>query len=146
MPKLLHAIDFERPGFKYYCIDTERTSHEDIAHLYGDAGQPEILHMKPEMASTMPKTDLVFLWDGPQDWGVTKFWSFLMHLRQIRPTYVLITNNPGESNGDKEGVLNLRKQPFHFAQASRVINNVWNSESPKKQLLFYEIASIRRGF
>lgn len=115
MPALLHRIDFEVPGFKYYCVDSERDSHDDIAHLFGDAANPDIIHIRPEAASTMPKSDLVLSWDGPQDWGVTRFWSFLMHIRQIRPNYILITNNPGEVNGDKPNVLNLRKQPFHVS-------------------------------
>lgn len=115
MPELLHKIDFEVPGFKYYCVDTEKDDHEDILHLYSDAGNPEFIHLKPETASSLPKTDLIFLWDGPQDWGVTKFWAFLMHLRKIRPNYVLVTNNPGETNNEKAGILNLRKQPFHVS-------------------------------
>lgn len=117
VPALLHRIDFETPGFKYYCVDTERETHDDIAHLFGDAANPDILHMRPEETSAMPKTDLIFSWDGPQDWGVTRFWSFLMNVRQIRPKYVLVTNNPSETNGDKPGVLNLRKQPFHVGSS-----------------------------
>lgn len=150
-PKLLPTLDFEVMGFKYYCIDSEKDSHEDIAHLFGDAGNPEILHMKPTETSMLPKTDLVFSWDGPQDWGVTKTWTFFANLRIIRPKYLLVTNNPTELNADKAGVLNLRKQPFHFAQANRVIAKVHGSENPalglpKKQLLFYQIDDIRRGF
>lgn len=146
VPTLLHTLDFEIAGFKYYCVDTEKETHDDIAHLYGDAGSPDIIHMKAEHTSRMPKADLVFSWDGPQDWGVTNTWTFFTNLRQIRPKYLLITNNPGENNGDKAGIVNLRKQPFHFAQATRVISHVHLSEAPKKQLLFYEIDSIRRGF
>lgn len=150
-PKLLPTLDFEVMGFKYYCVDSEKDSHEDIAHYFGDAGNPEILHIKPTETSMLPKTDLVFSWDGPQDWGVTKTWTFFANLRIIRPKYLLITNNPTELNADKPGVLNLRKQPFHFAQANRVIAKVHASENPalglpKKQLLFYQIDDIRRGF
>ena len=38
-----------------------------------------------------------------------------MHLRQVRPSYVLLTNNPDQANGEKRGVINLRKQPFHVS-------------------------------
>lgn len=150
-PKLLPTLDFEVMGFKYYCVDSEKDTHEDIAHYFGDAGNPEIIHIKPTETSMLPKTDLVFSWDGPQDWGVTKTWTFFANLRIIRPKYLLITNNPTELNADKPGVLNLRKQPFHFAQANRVIAKVHGSEDPalglpKKQLLFYQIDDIRRGF
>lgn len=150
-PKLLPKLDFEVMGFKYYCIDSEKDTHEDIAHFFGDAGNPEIMHLKPTETSMLPKTDLVFSWDGPQDWGVTKTWTFFANLRNVRPKYLLITNNPTELNADRPGVLNLRKQPFHFAQANRVLSKVHASENPslglpKKQLLFYEINDIRRGF
>lgn len=145
MPALLDKLDFEVPGFKYYCVDTEKESQKDIAHMFSDAGSPEFIHLNPATASMLPKTDLVFLWDGPQDWGVTTFWSFVMHLRQVRPKYILVTNNPGVLNGERDDIVNLRKQPFHFNQATRVINNVWDGNT-QKQLLFYEIKHIRRGF
>lgn len=188
MPSLLHKLDFEVPGFKYYCVDTEMDSHDDLVPLYSDAGSPEFLHLNPATATLLPKTDLVFLWDAPQDWGVTTFWSFIMHMRQIRPSYLLVTNNQDAVNGERDDIINLRKQPFHvssssttfyfllnfvpglvfscdanhvyyvfcyilgrhphwqqFNQATRVINNVWNGNT-NKQLLFYEIKQVRRGF
>lgn len=115
VPTLLNQLDFEIAGFKYYCVDTANEEHEDIAHLFGDAGSPDIIHMRADKTSRMPKTDLVFSWNGPQDWGVTSTWTFFTNLRQIRPKYLLITNNPGENNGDKPNVVNLRKQPFHVS-------------------------------
>lgn len=113
-PKLLEKIDFEVVGFRYYCVDTDSDSEDDIQRKFSDAGSPEILHISPEEAHLLPKTDLVFSWDGPQQWGVRRSWSFFTALREIRPTYLLVTNNPKASNtDDSKGVINLRKQPFH---------------------------------
>ncbi|CDF40111.1 unnamed protein product [Chondrus crispus] len=113
-PKLLERIDFEVAGFKYYCVDTDSYSKDDIQTKFSDAGSPETLHISPEEAHFLPKTDLVFSWDGPQQWGVRTSWTFFTALMEIRPTYLLITNNPTASNtDDSKGVMNLRKQPFH---------------------------------
>lgn len=145
-PELLHRLDFEVPGFQYYCVDSEQHSQDDIRKLFSDAGNVEFMHIRPEETHMIPKADLVFSWDGPQQWGVKKTWSFFTALRQIRPKYLMITNNPTVLNiNEQRGTLNLRKQPFHFSQAMRVISQVHESEIPK-QLLFYETTSIRRNF
>lgn len=145
-PELLNRIDFEVIGFKYYCVDTDEHSQDDIRALHSEAGSPEFLHITPEESHLLPKVDLVFSWDGPQQWGVKKTWAFFTALRQIRPKFLMVTNNPGivNTNGER-GKLNLRKQPFHFAQALRVISRVHEDENPK-QLLFYEMNGVRRGF
>lgn len=113
-PQLLQYLDFEIVGFKYYCIDSEKHSQDDIRPLFSDAASPEFMHIRPDEANLIPKTDLVFCWDGPQQWGVKKTWAFFTALRQIHPKYLMITNNPGALNtNDKRGLINLRKQPFH---------------------------------
>lgn len=115
-PELLNRIDFEVIGFKYYCVDTDEHSQDDIRGLFNEAGSPEFLHITPEESHLLPKVDLVFSWDGPQQWGVKKTWTFFTALRQIRPKFMMITNNPGvvNTNGER-GLLNLRKQPFHVS-------------------------------
>lgn len=145
-PALLHQIDFEMVGFKYYCVDSEKHSQDDIRSKFSDAGNPEFLHIRPEEAHLLPQTDLIFSWDGPQQWGVKRTWSFFTGLREIRPDYIMITNNPKVKNAnDERGQINLRKQPFHFSQAMRIISHVHESEEPK-QLLLYEMSAIRKGF
>lgn len=123
-PQLLHYLDFEIVGFKYYCVDSEKHSQDDIRELFSDAASPEFLHIRPEEASLLPEADLVFSWDGPQQWGVRKTWSFFTALRQIRPKYLMITNNPGAQNtNDQRGLINLRKQPFHVRYTSFCSSN-----------------------
>lgn len=115
-PQLMHKIDFEVVGFKYYCVDSDSHSQDDIRRKFTDAGSPEFLHIRPEEAHLLPQTDLVFSWDGPQEWGVKRSWAFFTALREVRPTYLLITNNPKVSNRDSSrGAINLRKQPFHVS-------------------------------
>lgn len=145
-PELLNKLDFEVAGFKYYCVDTHSKSHEDIAHLFGEEGSPEFIHIRPDESRVLPKVDLVFSWDGPQQWGVRATWAFFTGLREMRPKYVMVSNNPGAANSERIGLLNLRKQPFHFAQAMRVISHVFDPEKGKKQMLLYEMDGIRRGF
>lgn len=148
-PQLLHYLDFEILGFKYYCIDSEKHSQDDIRGLFSDAASPEFMHIRPEEASLLPKADLVFSWDGPQQWGVRKTWSFFTALRQIRPKYLMITNNPGAQNtDDKRGLINLRKQPFHVRRTSSVslrtlirtvfmLNRLTDSSSVRYMLSFF---------
>lgn len=115
-PELLSQIDFEVLGFKYYCVDSDERSQDDIRHLFSDAGSPEFMSITPEEAHQLPYTDLVFCHDGPQEWGIQKAWTFFSALRRVRPKYVMVTNNPGEMNHPSgAGVVNLRKQPFHVS-------------------------------
>jgi hypothetical protein len=115
-PAMLHRLDYEIMNFKYYCVDTETKSQEDIQHLFGDAGSPEIIHLQPGESNKLPKTDLVFSWNGPQQWGVGRTWSFFNGIRDVRPKYLMFTNNPGATNdGSGRGILNVRKQPFHVS-------------------------------
>lgn len=114
--ELLHRIDFEIVGFKYYCVDTDRPSQDDLRKLFSDSGAPEFMHIRPEESQQLPNVDLIFSWMGPQQWGVGKTWAFFTGLRQVRPKYLLVTNNLGVSNNeDKNNLLNLRKQPFHVS-------------------------------
>lgn len=130
-PALLHRLDFEIVGFKYYCVDSEAHSQDDLRHLFGDAGQPEFMHIKPEEAAQLPKADLLFSWNGPQDWGVRKTWAFFNGIREIRPENLLITNNPGVSNANSNtGTLNVRKQPFHVRTTA--------FQDPKSGMLCHE--------
>lgn len=115
-PQLLPRLDFEVPGFRYYCVDSEQHSQDDIRGAFSDAGSPQFLHIRPEEASNLPNADLVFSWDGPQQWGVKRTWAFFTAMREVRPKYIMITNNPGVLNtNDERGLLNLRKQPFHVS-------------------------------
>jgi hypothetical protein len=113
-PALLHRLDYEIMNFKYYCVDTENGSLDDIRHLFGDAGSPELMQMIPGESAGLPKTDLIFSWNGPQQWGVGRTWSFFNGIRDLRPKHLMFTNNPGANNdGSARGLLNVRKQPFH---------------------------------
>eukprot|EP00178_Gracilaria_changii_P022368 TRINITY_DN663_c0_g1_i2.p2 TRINITY_DN663_c0_g1~~TRINITY_DN663_c0_g1_i2.p2 ORF type:complete len:361 (-),score=67.83 TRINITY_DN663_c0_g1_i2:4298-5380(-) len=145
-PHLLERIDFELGDFKYYCVDTESERLDELKQHFGEAGNPEFLSMKPDAAHGLPKVDMVFSWGGPQQWGVRNTWAFFTALRSVRPKFLMITNNPTVTNtNDRDGTLNLRKQPFHFSKAMRVISDVTVGEVPK-QLLFYKMDGIRKGF
>lgn len=112
-PKLLERLDFEVVGFKYICVDKGADKDTQMRSLFTDAGSPEFHDIEPEQAAKLPKSDLVLSFNGPQQWGVRKTWSFFRGLRKSRPKYIIVTNNPGQKNNDKESTLNLRKQPFH---------------------------------
>jgi hypothetical protein len=119
-PALLHRLDFEIVGFKYYCVDSDSNSQDDIRHLFGDAGSPEFMSIKPEAVMQLPKTDLLFSWNGPQQWGVQQTWAFFNGVREVRPEYLMITNNPGVNNvNSNRGTINVRKQPFHVSCYTR---------------------------
>lgn len=115
-PALLHRLDFEIVGFKYYCVDSEAPSQDDIRHLFSDAGSPVFMHVKPEESNQLPKADLYLSWNGPQEWGVRRTWAYFHGLREVRPDYLLVTNNPGATNTNADDkTLNVRKQPFHVS-------------------------------
>ncbi|KAI0566725.1 S-adenosyl-L-methionine-dependent methyltransferase [Gracilaria domingensis] len=115
-PHLLERIDFELGDFKYYCVDTESERLDELKQHFGEAGNPEFLSMKADGAHGLPKVDLVFSWGGPQQWGVRNTWAFFTALRSVRPKFLMITNNPTVTNtNDRDGTLNLRKQPFHVS-------------------------------
>lgn len=127
-PDLLHRIDFEIVGFKYYCVETDQEPQGDLSKHFSESGSPEFLRIPVEDAKKLPKTDLMFTWDGPQDWGVRKTWTFLSALRQVRPKYILITNNPEAFNvNNGQGAINLRKQPFHVSYIAILLHLSFHS-------------------
>lgn len=137
-PALLHRLDFEIVGFKYYCVDSEANSQDDLRHLFGDAGQPEFMHVKPEEAAQLPKADLLFSWNGPQEWGVRKTWAFFNGIREVRPEYLLVTNNPGVSNANSnEGTLNVRKQPFHVRATFAIPTETFSLGATSTRFIFH---------
>lgn len=116
-PNLLHRLDYDIPGFKYYCVDSDKISQDDIRPLFSDAGSPEFLHVRPSESNSLPHVDMVFSWNGPQQWGIGLTWAFFSGIREVRPGLVVVTNNPGVTNvNGGPGVINLRKQPFHVRQ------------------------------
>lgn len=120
-PGLLHRLDYEIPGFKYYCIDSEKNSQDDIRSLFSDSGNPEFMHVRPTESDQLPRVDMIFSWNGPQQWGIGVTWAFFSGIRQVRPDLVVVTNNPGVINSNAgPGVINLRKQPFHVSLFGRV--------------------------
>lgn len=147
MPRLLERLDYEIVGFKYYCVTENGKVLKSLKRKFGEHGNPEFKRIAPEESRFLPQADLVFTWDGLQEWGVKRSWTFFNGLREVRPKYVILSNNPGTANTHSQRrFLNVRKQPFHFSQAMRVVSNMTSPHAEPKQLLLYELKKIRKGF
>ena len=147
MPRLLERLDFEIVGFKYYCVAEDADTIRTLKKQFAEHGSPEFLRIAPEEVRFLPKVDLVFTWDGLQEWGIKRSWTFFNGLREARPKYVILSNNPGTANTmSQKRFLNVRKQPFHFRQAMRVVSNMTSPHVEPKQLLLYDLNKIRKGF
>lgn len=148
MPEVAMRLEFELPGFEFYCVDTSEPPGPmaDLKRAFGELSGGYI-QSTPEMVDkTLPKNiDLVVSWMGMQEWGIRKSWRFIKGLRRSGVRLALFSNNPKSSNaGAAEGALNVRKSPLLFNEPQRVIGKV--SDDDNKQLLLYSMDGLRDGF
>lgn len=148
MPEVVMRLEFELPGFEFYCVDTSKPerSMADLKLAFGDV-TGGFIHTLPEaIDKALPKNiDLVVSWTGMQEWGIRKSWRFIKGLRRSGARMALFSNNPKSSNaGPSEGTLNIRKSPLLFNAPQRVIGRVSNDDN--KQLLLYSMDGLRDGF
>lgn len=159
MPGVVERLEFEVPGFKFYCVDTDPTGDSgedtggprvDLRAAFRGSASVEIIQMPPaETEKAFPEgVQLVVSWMGMQKWGVRKAWRFIKGLRRRGVTAGLFGNNPESGNGEEEDrrTLNVRKSPLLFNEPVRVISRVGSEGNNPKQLLLYAMDSIRDGF
>eukprot|EP00180_Rhodochaete_pulchella_P001979 Plantae.Rhodophyta-Rhodochaete_pulchella.ctg29863.p2 GENE.Plantae.Rhodophyta-Rhodochaete_pulchella.ctg29863~~Plantae.Rhodophyta-Rhodochaete_pulchella.ctg29863.p2 ORF type:complete len:187 (+),score=40.99 Plantae.Rhodophyta-Rhodochaete_pulchella.ctg29863:122-682(+) len=147
MPQLLQRLDFEVLGFQYYGVDTTDEFVAKCKSVVGEYGTPEFAVRHPAKKEYLPEADMAFSWDGIQTWGIRPAWLFFKGLRHSNIKYVLFCNNPGINNLKHQGrgVVNVRRPPFHFSEAVKVISNISVDEERPKQMLFYDLDSVRPG-
>lgn len=164
MPDVVRKLEYEIPGFKFYCVDTwEKGSPEsggqelgsltlaDISAAFADCASTEVLSMPiSKTESLFPRDiDLVVSWMGMQAWGTRKAWRFIKGLRRSGTRLGLFGNDPRAKNAesDEKRRLNVRKSPMLFNEPLRVISRVGEDEEENpKQLLLYPMDGIRDGF
>ena len=99
----------------------------------------------------MPKVDLMFTWDGLEQYNLDDIEEVFKGAVHSGSTYTMIANNPGHQNAKlietSEGTfsiqrsslpyLNVRAYPFGFGKALRVITFLG------KQLLLYKSSEMK---
>jgi hypothetical protein len=159
MPAVVARLEFEIPGLKFYCVDTDASGADgedgagprvDLAAAFRASTSVTVLSVAPAETGTGFPADveLVVSWMGMQKWGVRKAWRFIKGLRRRRVKMGLFGNNPESGNAETEDkrTLNVRKSPMLFNEPLRVISRVGGERDKPKQLLLYPMDSIRDGF
>lgn len=148
MPEVVLRLEFELPGFEFYCVDTDEPAGamDDLKKAFGDISGGFVQASPEEVGQSIPKkVNLVVSWMGMQGWGIRKSWRFIKGLRRSGVRMSLFSNNPMSSNADlSAGTLNIRKSPLLFNEPTRVISKVSSDEN--KQMLLYSMDGLREGF
>lgn len=148
MSDVLYRLEFEIPSFHYRCIAPNDEYLMDAILRYKDLTNAVVLKDANFWASKLPKTDLAISWYGVGYLPPRQSWQLLKGIRKANIKYVIVPHHPdvhsNPGSETKTGRVNLRRSPYRFDEATRVVNNI-SATFPKKQLLLYELDKLRNG-
>lgn len=149
MPELVQRLEFEIPGFRYSCIVAENKDRIEALYRFRDLDSIEIIYDSSYWATQMPSMDLALTWHSLGFLSPKNSWQLLKALRKSGTKYVIVPNYPGLLHNPgvatKHGRINVRRAPYRFDEALRVIQNVSIHQAVRKQILFYDLEGIRLG-
>lgn len=147
MPELIQRLEFEVPKFHYRCVVPDDELLVEAVLRYQDLSSAVVVKDPAFWTSQLPAADLAFLWYGLGFMAPKQSWQLLKALQRSPMKYVIVPNhpdvvrNPGVAT--QHGRVNVRRAPYLFDAALRVVNNV--STQSRKQLLMYELKGVRSG-
>lgn len=147
LPQLADHLEFEVPGFKYYCILENSEEYHEAKKLVQNVSSLH-LSIRPEYWTyPLPKADLGFLWHSFGYLPPEKAWNLMQALRDLDVKFVVVPNNPlverNFAHAPSHGLVNVRRTPYRFGEPVRIIQNVQKNGAEPKQLLFYNVSSVR---
>jgi len=149
MPEVVQRLEFEVPGFRYRCIVPEDKEKVEALYRFRELSSATVVSDPAVWASQVPKADLAITWHSLGFLAPKKSWQLLQALHKSGTKYVAVPNYPGLHHNPgvatKHGRINVRRAPYRFDEALRVINNVSVHRAVRKQLLFYNVEGIRLG-
>lgn len=147
LPQFVHHLEFEVPGFKYYCVLQTDEEYHYAKKLVGNTTSLK-LSIHPEYWKLpLPKAELGLLWHAFGYLAPDNAWNLVQMLRDLNVKFVIVPNNPlverNSGHASRHGRVNVRRSPYSFGTPVRIIHNVSKNETEPKQLLFYNVTSIR---
>lgn len=150
LPSLVRQLEFEIPRFRYHCVLHSRTTYKYASNLVSAKGRPgsaiNSLHLVYSSKNKIiPKADLALLWHAFGYLEPAHAWSLL---RQLNVRYVIVPNYPNvernAGHGDRTGRVNVRRSPYRFGEPIRIIQDVHKNGTDVKQMLLYEVSTMRK--
>lgn len=154
MHKLLTRVEVEIPGFKYYCVDTNK----DILHALKERVKSSTENLTSKFVlrqfwnERLPRADVVFSWSGLEKMKRGNVLSFLKNVATSdRHKYIIIGNHmkgsklPRKAGKPVMKPLNVRSEPFHLLQPLRVVSKL-SVDPVKKQIYLYKTEEMRDGW
>lgn len=148
IPELIQRLEFEVPKFHYRCIVPDDELLVDAVLRFQGLSSAVVIKDPAFWTSKLPAADLAFVWYGLGFMAPKPSWQLLKALQQSPTKYVIVPNhpdvvrNPGVAT--PHGRVNVRRAPYLFDEALRVVNNVSSTQS-RKQLLMYDLKGVRSG-
>lgn len=147
MPQVLHYLDLEVPGFRYYCVVSSEEERERAEAAFGDLASAEYIVASDYWRARLPGTDLGFLWSVVGFVSPQQAWTLMQSVRRVGTKYLVLANYPALRNnpatGTAHGRVNIRRAPYRFTEALRVFNNISIRPDVNKQMLFYDSEHLR---
>lgn len=154
MHKFLQRAETEIPGFKYFCVDTNK----DILHALKARvkGSTDKLNsrfvLRQFWTELLPRADVVFSWSGLEKMKKTNVLGFLKNVATSqRHKYIILGNHmKGSKLPKRDGKpalkpMNVRSDPFHLVQPMRVVSKL--SVGPvKKQMYLYKTEEMHEDW
>eukprot|EP00181_Compsopogon_caeruleus_P000102 CAMPEP_0184685578 /NCGR_PEP_ID=MMETSP0312-20130426/19476_1 /TAXON_ID=31354 /ORGANISM="Compsopogon coeruleus, Strain SAG 36.94" /LENGTH=361 /DNA_ID=CAMNT_0027139799 /DNA_START=418 /DNA_END=1503 /DNA_ORIENTATION=+ len=160
MPQLVMQLDFEIPGFQFFCgelsernLNVARRSYrqlESVEFFRNDVGR-----------SDFPEADVILTWSAFHDWGLQDSWAHFKAVSCSNISHIMFETNPTVNNMrvmqglpqevTEEGRepprgLNSRRPPFLFDPPIKSVGGITQNGSEPRILVLYQANGLRDGF
>jgi hypothetical protein len=147
MPQVLHLLDFEVPGFQYYCVLASEEDKEKAQAKFGHSGSAEYIVVSEYWRTKLVTVDMAFMWNVLGFMSPMQSWQLIKNVRRSQTKYVVLPNYPelrhNSGSGTHHGRVNVRRAPYRFGEALRVFNNISSKPTISKQMLLYDVEHLR---
>jgi hypothetical protein len=148
MPAVLQYLEFEVPGFRFHCVVDDDKSMSNVMDYYRHLGSIEFLVGMEYNLMKFPKVHLAFLWNVIGVISSKREGHLFKGISKARIKYVLLSNYPNIKKNPcapvENGRVNVRRTPYTFRHPLRIIQNVSMDPSLVKQILFFDVANIKK--
>eukprot|EP00186_Timspurckia_oligopyrenoides_P001187 CAMPEP_0182446180 /NCGR_PEP_ID=MMETSP1172-20130603/4038_1 /TAXON_ID=708627 /ORGANISM="Timspurckia oligopyrenoides, Strain CCMP3278" /LENGTH=505 /DNA_ID=CAMNT_0024642071 /DNA_START=229 /DNA_END=1746 /DNA_ORIENTATION=+ len=153
MPQLVVRLEFEMPGFYYTCMEPEGSRIEEIKRRFQPYVDPDVVVWPLNQQRPMPRSDVVFSWNGVQYWDMRESFN-LVRMARLSSKMLMMSTNPKvtnlrlitRNNWIGNGTVNLRKQPFLLDAPIRVVGNLSIPDAPLQILCIWNCTTMKRIF
>lgn len=149
IPEMVRHLEYEVPGFKYYCVVETDEEYLSARKMVRNITALRFL-IRPNFWSChrFPRAELAFAWHAFGHVEHENSWKLLKALQELHTRYVIVPHYPevrvNSRSPAKHGRVNVRRSPYRFGEALRVISNVSLEGTEPKDMLFYGLDDLPR--